>query len=199
MTRRAVVYGYSQTGQLFEVVDAFTAPLVERGWEIRTVPVAPAQPFPFPWPVTRFFSLFPAAVDPSARVQLVATDFSSAADELVILAYQVWYLAPSLPIRSLLATHPESVRDRDVVTVVACRNMWYSAAREIAGLLRDAGARGVVVVSATDTRPQAVTFVTTLRWLLTGRRDGRMGRAGVGSDELARVAAAGRSTPRPVW
>ena len=63
---------------------------------------------------------------------------------------------------------------------------------EVAGLLRDAGARGVGVVAATDTRPQAVTFVTTLRWLLTGRRDGRMGRAGVGSDELTRVAAAGR-------
>ena len=36
---RAVVYLYTQTGQLREVADAFTAPLVARGWDIRWVEV----------------------------------------------------------------------------------------------------------------------------------------------------------------
>ena len=78
--------------------------------------------------------------------------FETAADELVILAYQVWYLAPSLPVRSLLKAHPESVRERDVLSLIACRNMWYSAVVEVSGLLRSAGARRVDVVAATDTR-----------------------------------------------
>ena len=192
---RAVVYLYTQTGQLREVADALTAPLAERGWHIRWVDVQPRAAFPFPWPVRRFFGVFPASVDPDGLVELVepVSGFDSAAEELVILAYQVWYLAPSLPIRSLLKAHPGAFRDRRVVSVIACRNMWYSAAIEVCGLLRSAGARSVEVVAATDTRNQAVTFVTTLRWLLTGRREPflRFGRAGVGADELERITGVG--------
>ena len=193
--RRAVVYLYSQTGQLREVADALTAPLVARGWDIRWVDVQPRVAFPFPWPIRRFFGVFPAAVDPEALVELVepAGGFETEPEELAILAYQVWYLAPSLPIRSMLKAHPEAFRNRRVVSLIACRNMWYSAAIEVAGLLRSAGARRVDVVAATDTRGQSTTFVTTVRWLLTGRREPFLwfGRAGVGDAELARVAGVG--------
>jgi hypothetical protein len=65
---RAVVYLYSQTGQLREVADALTAPLVSRGWDIRRVQVQPRVAFPFPWPIRRFFGVFPSAVDPEAVV-----------------------------------------------------------------------------------------------------------------------------------
>jgi hypothetical protein len=192
---RAVVYLYSQTGQLREVADALTTPLVAREWDIRWVDVQPRVAFPFPWPIRRFFGLFPAAVDPEALVELVepAGGFETEPEELAILAYQVWYLAPSLPIRSLLKAHPEAFSNRRVVSLIACRNMWYSAAIEVSGLLRSAGARSVEVVAATDTRPQWATFVTTLRWLLTGRREPFLwfGRAGIGDAELARVADVG--------
>ncbi len=194
--RRAVVYIYTQTGQLREAADALTAPLQEHGWDIRVVEFEPRTAFPFPWPIRRFFGVFPPSVDPEALAELVepADGFVSHPDELVILAYQVWFLAPSLPIRSLLRLHPEVVRDRRVISLIACRNMWYSAAIELAGLLRSAGARSVEVVAATDTRPQVASLVTTLRWMLTGHREPflRFGRAGVGEDELARVAEVGR-------
>jgi hypothetical protein len=194
---RAVVYLYSQTGQLREVADALTAPLVARGWDIRWVHVQPRVAFPFPWPIRRFFGVFPAAVDPEALVELVAPagGFDTKPGELVILAYQVWYLAPSLPIRSLLKAHPEAVANRTVVTLIGCRNMWYSAAIEVAGLLRSAGARRVEVIAATDTRRQSTTLVTTLRWLLTGSREPFLwfGRPGIGDAELSRVANVGRS------
>jgi hypothetical protein len=192
---RAVVYLYTQTGQLREAAEALTAPMDAGGWDIRWVEVRPREAFPFPWPISRFFGVFAQAVDPEGFVELVepAGGFATAPGELVILAYQVWYLAPSLPIRSLLTAHPEAVRERDVVSLIACRNMWYSAAVEASGLLRSAGARRVEVVAATDTRPSSTTLVTTLRWLLTGKRDPflRFGRAGVGDDELARVAEVG--------
>src|SRR6478752_6198457 len=194
---RAVVYLYSQTGQLREVADAWTAPLVASGWDVRWVDVEPCVTFPFPWPIRRFFGLFPVAVDPDALVELAepAAGFDTEPEELVILAYQVWYLAPSLPIRSLVKTHPESVRNREVVSLIACRNMWYSAAIEMAGLLQSAGARSVKVVAATDTRRQSTSLVTTLHWLLTGSREPFLwfGRPGVDDAELARVASAGRS------
>jgi len=193
---RAVVYLYSQTGQLREAADALTAPLAARGWHIRWVQVEPRVAFPFPWPVRRFFGVFPAAVDPESLVELVvpAGGFHTEPEELVILAYQVWYLAPSIPVRSLLKSHPEVVRNRRVVSLIACRNMWYSAAIEVAALLRSAGARHVGVIAATDTRPQATTLVTTLRWLLAGRREPFLwfDRAGIGDGELARLADVGR-------
>jgi hypothetical protein len=172
LRRRAVVYLYTQTGQLREVAQALTAPLEAHGWDIRWVDVRPRHAFPFPWPVRRFFGAFPQVVDPEAVVELVepSSGFDTAADELVILAYQVWYLAPSLPIRSLLKMHPETVRDRSAVSLIACRNMWYSAAIEMSGLLKSAGARRVDVVAATDTRGSSTSLVTTLRWLLTGKR-----------------------------
>ncbi|MEE6179346.1 hypothetical protein [Mycobacterium sp. 050134] len=202
---KAVVYLYTQTGQLREVTEALTGPLQARDWSVRWVDVQPRKGFPFPWPVRRFFGVFPEAVNRKSLVDLVepAQGFHSAPDELVVLAYQVWYLAPSIPVRSLLAAHPEAVRDRDVVTVIACRNMWYSAAIEMCGLLRAAGARSVEVVAATDTRSSTTTLVTTLRWLLTGHREPFLwfGKAGVGEDELGRVADVGRclaeSKPRP--
>ena len=194
--RRAVVYLYTQTGQLREVAEALTAPLQAGGWDIRWVDVRPRDAFPFPWPIRRFFGVFAQAVDPDALVELVEPKggFETAKDELVILAYQVWYLAPSLPIRSLLKAHPEAVRERDVVSVIACRNMWYSAVVEVTGLLRSAGARRVDVVTATDTRRSSTTLVTTLRWLLTGKREPFLwfGRAGIGEDELSRVKGVGR-------
>jgi hypothetical protein len=198
--RRAVVYLYTQTGQLREVAEALTGPLVERGWQIRWVTVQPRTQFPFPWPIHRFFGVFPQTVDPESSVELIepADGFRSGPDELVILAYQVWFLAPSLPVRTLLNTHPETVRDRAVVSLVACRNMWYSAAVEMSMLLQHADAQCAGAVAATDTHASFTTIVTTLRWLLTGRRDPFLwfSRAGVSDEELARVAAVGRQLAR---
>lgn len=199
MSRRAVVYLYTQTGQLREVAEAFVAPLEADGWRIRWVAVQPRVAYPFPWSIRQFFGVFPRVVDPDALVQLAEPPGGFGAEqdeeEVVVLAYQVWYLSPSLPIRSLLATHPEAFRNRRVISLIACRNMWYSAAIEVADLLRTAGARRVEVVAATDTRQQATSLMTTLRWLLTGNREPFLwfGRAGVGDAELARVTAVGRS------
>jgi hypothetical protein len=179
MSRRAVVYLYTQTGQLREVAEAFVAPLEADGWRIRWVDVQPRVAFPFPWSIWQFFGVFPRAVDPDAFVELVEPPGGLEAEqdeqEVVLLAYQVWYLSPSLPIRSLVAGHPEAFQNRRVISLIACRNMWYSAAIEAL--------------------QQATSLVTTLRWLLTGKREPFLwfGRAGVGDAELARVTAVGRS------
>ena len=61
---RAVVYLYTQTGQLREVAEALTAPMTASGWDVRWVGVEPREAFPFPWPIGRFFGVFAQAVDP---------------------------------------------------------------------------------------------------------------------------------------
>ncbi|MBB5916010.1 hypothetical protein BJY24_004922 [Nocardia transvalensis] len=188
--RRAVVFHYSQTGQLTETVEAFIQPLRAAGWEIRRVDVAPVHPYPFPWSLRRFFGIFPDCVDPTAAIDLRTPpeELTTDPSELVILGYQIWFLAPSLPIRTLLNRGPHLVAGRNVLSVIACRNMWYSAALEVHRRLGRLGARHLGAVVATDTRPQFVTIASTLRWLLHGKRDGAvLGRAGVSEAELERI------------
>ena len=191
--RRAVVFSFSQTGQLDRTIQAFVEPFLAAGWQMRHVSVQPARPYPFPWPVRRFFDVFPECVDNQAAIDLATpeSDLRSDPDELVILAYQVWFLAPSLPARTLLNAHPGIFADRKVLSLIACRNMWYSAAVEVDRRLGDVGARHLGAVVATDTRSPFITLATTLRWLLKGEREGKLGRAGVDEKELFRIRDCG--------
>ncbi|MFE5024007.1 hypothetical protein ACFRAO_11990 [Streptomyces sp. NPDC056656] len=192
---RVTVYWYSQTGQLLESVSAVTDPLEKAGWEIRKVEIRPREPFPFPWPVRRFFGVFPASVDPDGAPEITARPPVAEDDDadLVVFAFPVWYLAPALPMRALVGAEPKAFDGRAVVGLVACRNMWYSAAVEVRQLIQAAGGRYLGTIAAVDTASAGVTFVTTLRWLLAGKREAAWGfpRAGVGMDELDRLALLG--------
>lgn len=192
---RVTVYWYSQTGQLLESISAVTDPLDKAGWDVRKVEIRPREPFPFPWPVRRFFGVFPASVDPDGAPEITARPPVAEDDDadLVLFAFPVWYLAPALPMRALVGAEPKAFDGRAVVGLVACRNMWYSAAVEVQRLLHTAGGRYVGTIAAVDTASAGVTFVTTLRWLLAGKRDASWGfpRAGVGTDELDRLALLG--------
>jgi hypothetical protein len=189
------VYWYSQTGQLLESVSAVTDPLEKAGWDIRKVEIRPREPFPFPWPVRRFFGVFPASVDPDGAPEITARPPVAEDDDadLVVFAFPVWYLAPALPMRALVGAEPKAFDGRAVIGLVACRNMWYSAAVEVQRLLQAAGGRYLGTIAAVDTASAGVTFVTTLRWLLAGKREASWGfpRAGVGMDELGRLALLG--------
>jgi hypothetical protein len=109
--------------------------------------------------------------------------------DLVILAYQVWYLAPSGPMTAFLKseTGKRLLRGRPVVTVIACRNMWLLAQETVKRLIQEAGGRLLDNVAFTDQGGTLATFVTTPRWLLTGRRDPFWGlpAAGVAEEEIA--------------
>ena len=189
----AVVFWYSQTGQLRRVAEAFAGGLERAGWRVSLREVAPAAPYPFPWTLPSVFKVFPPTVlgvAPDVRVDELPPDA-----RLVILAYQVWYLAPSLPIQAFLARHAGELRGVPVISLIACRSMWYSAERKVRETLRRAGARHVGTVVAVDQGSKWLTFVTTPRWLLTGRSDRFLGvfpPAGVSDarvDEVARLAA----------
>jgi hypothetical protein len=184
---RVTVYWYSQTGQLLESVSAVTDPLEKAGWEIRKVEIRPREPFPFPWPVRRFFGVFPASVDPDGAPEITARPPVAEDDDadLVVFAFPVWYLAPALPMRALVGAEPKAFDGRAVVGLVACRNMWYSAAVEVQRLLQAAGGRYLGTIAAVDTASAGVTFVTTLRWLLAGKREASWGFLGERIAELA--------------
>lgn len=195
MTRILVLY-YSQTGQLTRAARAMLAPLgARRDVEIVWQELRPVTPYPFPWSFFRFLDVFPECVylDP-APIAPVAFD-PDARFDLIVLAYQVWFLSPSPPITAFLQSPAARVlKDRPVITLIACRNMWLSAQEKIRALLAARGARLIDNVVLVDQGPPWATFVTTPRWLLTGRQDGFWGvfpPAGVSADAIAAAARFG--------
>lgn len=176
--KRVLVLLYSQTGQLSEVVEQILAPLrADTAIEVCVHALRPAKAFPFPWPFFPFMDAFPesALMRPCAMLPLeIAEDESF---DLVILPYQVWYLAPSLPVMSFLKGEQAArlLKGKPVVTVIACRNMWLMAQEKVKGLLLDVGAKLTDNIALTDLSPTLATLITTPRWLWFGKKSGFWG------------------------
>ncbi len=172
--KRVLVVNYSQTGQLTEIAKRILAPLEQDGAiAVHVETLRPAKPFPFPWGFFGFLDAFPesAHMVPPALQPLSLTgdeDF-----DLVILPYQVWFLAPSQPVTAFLK-HPlakKVLAGKPVVTVIACRNMWMLAQEKMKGLLEDCGARLLDNVALVDPSPTMASLWSTPFWLLSGKKD----------------------------
>ncbi|HEY6000612.1 MAG TPA: dialkylresorcinol condensing enzyme [bacterium] len=198
MRKRVLVLHYSQTGQLTSAIRSMIGPL-ERDPEIEVTweELKPVRPYPFPWPLLQFFDVFPESVflDPPA-MQPVAFDPDSRFD-LVVIAYQVWFLSPSLPVTGFLKSEAARVLDgAPVVTVIVCRNMWLTAQEKMRALIEARGGRLVDNVALVDRGSPWTTFVTTPRWLLTGRKGpfwGIFPGAGVSRQDIEGAARFGRA------
>jgi len=188
--RQVLVVHYSQTGQLGRLVQSVCAPLLARDEvQLDFLAVQPATPYPFPWPFLTFFSIFPETVlmRPES-LQPLQVDANKRYD-LVILAYQVWFLSPSRPITSFLAT-PEAarlLRDTPVVTLIGCRNMWLMAQEKLKARLDALGARLVDNIVLTDACGSAASFLATPLWMFTGRQQpfAWLPKAGISEAEIA--------------
>jgi hypothetical protein len=117
--------------------------------------------------------------------------------DLVVVAYQVWYLAPAGPIAAFLKSTAgrQLLHGRPVVTAIACRNMWLMAQETVKQLIQEAGGKLRDNVVFTDQGSALATFITTPRWLLTGRRDPFWGlpAAGIAEAEIANADRFGRA------
>ncbi len=173
--RRILAVCYSQSGQASAVENQFLVPLRQAGHTVDCIALKPGSPHPFPWPFWRFIDSFPEIV----TQQPVALEGWSAGSnyELVVITYPVWFLSPPPAVVSFIRSQAgrRLLHDTPVVTVTACRNMWIEAHRDMLALLQEAGARPCDHLALTDPGPPLATFVTTPRWVLTGRRDAFLG------------------------
>lgn len=196
--KRVLVVAYSQTGQLSAIVERVLEPLrADARIAIHIETLQPQPAFPFPWPFFRFFDAFPesAHLVPPALAPLSLTGDENF--DLIILPYQVWFLAPSQPITAFLK-HPLAAKllaGKPVITVIACRNMWLLAQEKMKGLLADIGAQLIDNVALTDRAPTMATLFTAPAWLLTGKRKPIPGlpAAGVSAADTARSIRFGRA------
>lgn len=195
--KRVLALHYSQTGQLRSALDSFLSGLDPREFEVHVAAIRPVRDYPFPWSFFRFLDVFPESVLGIAPA-IEPPDFDPEARyDLVVLGYTVWYLAPSLPVQGLLRSpHARVLAGKPVVTLVACRNMWHTASVRMKRELARLGAELIDNVAVTDSGPAWTTFVTTPRWMLTGRKD-RFWRvfppAGVAAETIAALPRFGRA------
>jgi hypothetical protein len=164
---------YSQTGQLTNIVNSVSKPLIDSPHcDVTILNIAPLEPYPYPWTFFKFFDVFPECVylDPPALAP-IELDADERFD-LVIIAYQVWFLAPALPITGFIKSDIARaiLKDTPVITLIGCRNMWAMAQQTMKQMLEKAGACLLDNVVLVDQGSALASFITTPRWLLTGKK-----------------------------
>lgn len=204
-------------------MDAILAPLVCAEREGRAsvhreiLRHAPGHEYPYPWPLWTFMDTFPETVagdpPPLAPLGIDASDpggtggageaggagcVGGAGDfDLVIIGYPVWFLSPPPAITAFLRGDAARglLRGRPVVTVTACRNMWIMAQEKVRELLENIGARHCDHIALTDRGNALASFITTPRWLLTGRKNAFWGLppAGVPAEDITACSRFGRA------
>lgn len=172
--KKVLVVHYSQTGQLTDIVTSILNPLASaKTFQIDTLSLQPQPDYPFPWSTQAFCDVFPESVE-GVPCALATIEIDPEADyDLIILAYTVWYLSPSLPVQAFLGS-PEAARlfpDTPVVTVIGCRNMWLLAQERVKGGIRDMGGQLVGNIVLGDRASNLVGVATIAYWMLTGRKE----------------------------
>ena len=92
--------------------------------------------------------------------------------DLVILAYQVWYLSPSIPVSAFLQS-PEAkkiLNGRPVITLLGVRNMWVMAQERVKARIAESGGRLVGNIVLNDPAPNLTSVITIVRWMMKGEK-----------------------------
>lgn len=187
--KKILIVQYSQSGQLCSVVDSVAAPLkASEDIDLDTLTLCPEKPFPFPWSLIAFFNIFPECVylDPPAIKPLNIDSYKKY--DLIILSYQVWFLSPSLPITAFLQSieGKNLLQNTPVITLIGCRNMWINAHEAVKKLLIEAKAQLIDNIVLTDQGSTLASFITTPRWVLTGKKNSFWGfpEAGIAKKDI---------------
>lgn len=166
-----VVY-FTQTGQLRRIIDNVVAPFEGKA-DVVFEELVPIQPFPFPWSKQEFFDAMPETVLAKPRHIMPLKVDPNTHFDLVIMAYQPWFLSPSQPVAAFLQSE-EGIRllkGKPVITLLGCRNMWINAQEKMKRYLQKAGAKLVGNIVLVDKHPNLVSLITILRWATKGKKE----------------------------
>jgi len=172
--KKALVIYYSQSGQVKEIADTIVKPL-SSNFEILYEELKPLPSYPFPWTGMSFFQTFPESVQ---EIPCKLKPFSFLPEDnfdLVILAFQVWYLSPSIPINSFLQS-PEAkkvMKGKPVITIQGVRNMWVMSQERIKKRVWEAGGKLVGNIVLKDKNPNLISVITIVRWMTKGEKHGK--------------------------
>ncbi len=197
MSKKVLAVYFTQSGQLGEIVDNLTKPLIEAGIIVEKVQVSPVKKFPFPWTTKVFFEAMPESVQ-CTPADLEVFHLKENKYDLIILGIQPWFLSPSIPMSSFIQ-HPSFKAiavNTPIVTISGCRNMWINAQEKIKRLLKQSGANLVGNIALVDRHNNYASLVTIFYWMLTGRKDRKWGifpKPGVSDEDIANVPVFGNT------
>lgn len=169
--KRILVVCYSQTGQLKEIAGSVTGLLAEE-FDVVFEELRPVPAYPFPWNGMPFFQVFPESVrEIPCELEPLRLDPDEPFD-LVILAYQVWYLSPAIPVTAFLQSGQAKkiLAGRPVVTLLGVRNMWIMAQERVKAMIAAAGGRLAGNIVLADPAPNLKSVITIVRWMMKGER-----------------------------
>ncbi len=199
MSKKILVIYYTQSGQLEDILNNFTAPLIEAGNTVEKVRVHVANDYPFPWNGKAFFAVMPDCVL-SVPTELKPFQLKENNYDLIILGYQAWFLSPSIPVNSILnnAAVKAILKDTPVVTITGARNMWISAMQRIKKILKDADAKLVGSISLVDKHHNFVSFITIFHWMFKGKKEpfSVFPKPGVSDADIAKTSDYGRTAQK---
>ena len=168
-----VVY-YSQSGQLKQILQSILRPLVIKNEITITYEELRPQPaYPFPWNSQQFCDVFPESFQEiPCELEPLNVDTETQFD-MVIIAYTVWYLSPSIPISAFLQSEisHKLLNGRPIVTIIGCRNMWLQAQEKMKNRILDRGGRLMGNIVLSDKSPNLIGVITIAHWMFTGRKD----------------------------
>ncbi|MBN2768616.1 MAG: dialkylresorcinol condensing enzyme [Campylobacterales bacterium] len=188
MKKKVLVVYYSQTGQLERLLKTMLSPLKKsKEIDLDFLKIESEEKFTFPWSFFKFFDAFPETVYLDAP-KLKPFILKENDYDLIILGYQPWFLSPSMPIASFMLsdTVKKILKNKPVITVIGCRNMWIEAQEVMKELIKKCGGVLIDNIVLTDQSGPLESFITTPRWMLTGKRDAFWGlsAAGISKEDI---------------
>lgn len=172
--KKILVVSFSQSGQLNQIVDNFLIPF--KGIDIDRVEIKPVTPFPFPWDTESFYDVMPETVL-EEPIAIEDPKFKHNNYDLIIFAYQPWYLSPSMPTTAMLKnkSFKAILKGTPVITIIGARNMWLNAQESVKKMLAEAEAKLVANIPLVDKTHNLISVITIVYWLSTGKKDKKWG------------------------
>ena len=176
MKKILIVY-YSQSGQLTQIVKNFAKPFEQNeNYKVSYASIEPVQEYPFPWTGYKFFDTFAESVDkiPCAIKPLNIADNDY---DIIVLAYTVWYMMPSIPVNSFLLSEQakELFKGKPVITLLGVRNMWVVAQEYVKEKIYELGGKLVGNIVLRDRAENLTGIITISYFLFSGKKDRFLG------------------------
>jgi hypothetical protein len=192
-----VAFYYTQTGQGLKILQSVCSPLKKAGYEVVYKEIVPQTKFPYPWSSDAFFQAFPESRQ-AIPCDIQSIDLSDVKEaKLVLIAYQSWFLSPSIPIHGFFQDSAirHYLNGKPVVTMNGCRNMWTMAQEKVRSYLEQSGGKLVGNIVLQDNTLNLISVITVVRWLLYGKqaKSGLFPAAGVSPEDIEHAAVFGQT------
>jgi len=177
--KNVLVIYYTQSGQLLEIAQNVVNRL-EASNEVSVTyhQIKPVKSYDFPWKKDSFFDSFPESfLQIPCELEKPEGTILNKTYDLIILAYQVWYLTPSIPINSFLTSDSAKIalKDTPVITVIGCRNMWVKAQEKMKTMLQENQAKLVGNIALVDRHINHLSVITISKWMFSGKKERYLG------------------------